>query len=126
MALASAPTLVRGTQSHVQLAKDTVRVTMYGLRNQAAMDFLDAFYSYCGDSGVLGVMNVPTIRDEKRTQAELRTLAQKKSVEFEVAYLQGTMRKVARQVLRAAAPRLYVDDEFVSGPRPSASPAESV
>lgn len=115
-ALASAPTLLADS-SQVQLARDTVRITMYGVRNEGAMDLIAAAYSYIENAGVLGLMDdLPTIRDEKRTQAEMRTIAQKKSVQFTVSYLQGAMRTVSRQVLRKAAPRLYVEDRFVAGP----------
>jgi hypothetical protein len=120
-ALASAPTIDQPTQSHVQLASDTVRVTLWGVRNAGAMDFIDAVYDYCQNSGVLGLMNSPIIRDEKRTQAEMRTIAQKKSVDFHVSYLQGTMRAVARQVIKSAIPNLYLTGETTrfSPPPPS-------
>jgi hypothetical protein len=120
-ALASAPTIHQATQSHIQLVRDTVRVTLWGVRNAGAMDFIDAVYSYCENSGVLGLMNVPVPRDEKRTQAEMRTIAQKKIVDFEVSYLQGTMRTIARQVIISAIPNLYLTGETQRFSPPPAS-----
>ena len=112
-ALASAPTIDRRTQSHVQLCQDTVRITLWGNNNLNAMDFIDAVNDYSLNAGAFGIMNLPTIRDEKRTQAELRTIAQKKTVEIQVSYLQGAMRSVARQVIRSCVPNLFVDKKPV-------------
>ena len=107
-ALASAPTIDPTTSTHTQLCSDRVRVTLWGVRNQMAMDFVDAVYRYSADTGLIGIMNVPVIRDEKRTQSELRTIAMKKSVEFEVSYLQGQMRNIATQVIKTCVPKIYI------------------
>lgn len=85
-----------------QLAQDRVRVTLYGLSNQQAQDFLALVYSYSRDTDALGIMAAATIRDEKRTQAELGILAMKKTLEFEVSYNQGAVRTLARQLLLQA------------------------
>jgi hypothetical protein len=96
--VAAFPTL-GPTASHQQLARDRVRVTLYGLNNAAALTFQDAAIAYGSDTEVFGITNMPTVRDVKETQAELLTLAMKKRITFEVSYLQSTMRDVARQLI---------------------------
>lgn len=100
-AIGAAP-LYDDTLSQTQLVKETVKITMYGMRNFNAMDFLSAVLQYSLDSGLFGVMNMPVIRDEKRNQTELQTLAQKKSVVLEVNYYQSRMRDVARRLIQSA------------------------
>lgn len=88
------PTLSQNT-----LARDMVRVTLYGLTNQAALNFLNLVLQYSYDYGTLGVMNMPIVRDDKRTQPELLVIAMKKIIDFEISYNQATVRDVARQYL---------------------------
>jgi hypothetical protein len=102
--LASAPTIDRATSTHTQLCTDTVRVTLWGARNTNALDFVDAVYQYSLDTAAFGIMNVPVARDEKRTQSELGTIAQKKTIDFEISYLQHRMNTVARQVIKTCVP----------------------
>jgi hypothetical protein len=96
--VAAFPTL-GPTASHQQLARDRVRITLFGLNNAAALTFQDAAIAYGTDTEVFGITNMPTVRDVKETQAELLTLAMKKRITFEVSYLQSTMRDVARQLI---------------------------
>lgn len=100
--LAMVPTLDPATSTHTQLCADTVRITLWGLRNAAALDFVDAVLQYMRDFNVLGLMNMPVIRDEKRLQPELGIIAQKKTVEFECSYLQHRINDVAIQMIRSA------------------------
>jgi hypothetical protein len=109
-ALASAPRL-SSNLSHSQLCADRVRVTLWGTRNASAADFVDAVYQYSTDVGVIGIMNMPVPRDEKRTQAELMTIAQKKVVDYEVSYNQNAMRDVARQLITTVIPNFYISGE---------------
>jgi hypothetical protein len=97
-AWAAAPTIARNS-THTQLCSDRVKITLWGTRNFNALDFVDCVYQYSNDAGVIGIMNMPVVRDEKRTQAELTTIAMKKSVEFEVSYLQHRINNVARQII---------------------------
>lgn len=97
-ALASAPSLSRRS-THTQLCSDRVRITLWGARNFNALDFMDAVNQYSLDTDAIGIMNVPTVRDEKREQSELGTIAMKKTVEFEVSYLQTRMNDVARKLI---------------------------
>jgi hypothetical protein len=91
--------LLGPTATHTQLAQDKVRVTLYGLTNDAAMDWLDTALRYMQDTNVIGLMNTPIVRDEKRGQVELGILAEKKTIDFEVAYDQSSVRAVARQLV---------------------------
>lgn len=108
--LASAPTIDPITSSHTQLCADNVRITLWGVRNDQALDFVDAVNQYSLDTAAIGIMNVPVVRDEKRTQAELGVLAQKKVLDFEVSYLQHRMNEVAKKVIKSSIPNFYVNN----------------
>lgn len=99
------------TLSHSQLAADRVRVTLYGLRNFNAQDWVDYVLWYSQITDNIGIMNMPILRDEKRTQTELAVLAQKKTIEFEVSYYQNRMRDVARQLIQQAIPAFIPSDK---------------
>lgn len=100
-ALASAPVWDnRGSGS--QLCVDRATVTLYGLRNDDAWDFRDYVLQYALVTGAFGIMNIPTIRDDRRRQVEIVALAQKKYIEFEVCYTQHRARDVARQMIQQA------------------------
>jgi hypothetical protein len=96
--LMSAP-LLASDLSHYQLVTERVKITLYGLRNDQALTFIDCINQYSLAFNTFGIMNVPVPRDEKRIQSELSTIAQKKSVEFEINYYQSTARNVARQLI---------------------------
>lgn len=100
-ALGSAPVL-SSSLSHNQLTRDTVRITLYGVRNAGALNFLDLVNQYSLDTDAIGIMNMPVFRDEKKTQAELAILAMKKTAEFEISYFQSTARSVAQQIISQA------------------------
>jgi hypothetical protein len=85
--------------SHFQLCKDRVKITLYGLRNADALNFQDFLFQYSLDTDNIGVMNMPVIRDEKRTQREMGILAQKKSFTIDVSYYQENIVAVSRQFL---------------------------
>jgi hypothetical protein len=98
-ALGSAPLLDR-TSTHTQLTKDTVRITMYGLTNNQALDFQDYVFKYIiNNDNVIGLMNMPIMRDEKRTQSELNVIAMKKTFELDVSYYQARVNTLARQLI---------------------------
>ena len=106
-ALASAPYLAPDL-SHSQLLHDTVRITLYGVRNAGALSFHDLVNQYSLDTDAMGIMNMPAFRDEKKTQVEMAILAMKKTAEFEVSYFQATARAVAQQVIKQAIPIFQV------------------
>ncbi len=91
-------------RNHWQLVSDRVRVTLYGLQNNAALDFVDCVMQYSLDTDNFGVMNMPVVRDAKRPQNELNAIAMKKTVEFEVSYYQARVAQVARQLILSAVP----------------------
>jgi hypothetical protein len=99
-ALASAP-LYGPTNSQSQLVKDTIRFTMYGVNNNAALDFQTAVLN-TSLLGNYGIMNMPVPRDEKRPQLEFQVIAQKKTMMLEVNYYQTRARALAQQIIRHA------------------------
>lgn len=107
LALGSAPRIGRRS-SHHQLVEDRVKITMYGMRNYQALDFVDCVLQRAMDYEQFGVMNSPVIVDEKRTQPELGAIAMKKSVTFDVCYYQERMNDVARQMILSAVPTYIV------------------
>jgi len=50
--------------------------------------FLNFVVQYSMEVGLFGIMNMPIILDEKHAQAELSAIAQKKTIEFKISYLQ--------------------------------------
>lgn len=96
--------------SRAQLVSERVRLTFYGLRNEEVMDFVDYATDYSMNVGTFGIMNMPIVQDDRRSQAELATLAQKKLVEFEISYYQSRARDIAQQLIEAAVPAFYPSD----------------
>jgi hypothetical protein len=86
-----------------QLCVDEVVVTLYGYRNDEAMDFIawvDQFTEF--NPYVMGMMNVPVVRDEKKGQVELQAIAMKKTIQFEINYYQFRANDIARQIITDA------------------------
>lgn len=101
-ALQAFPNLGRETASQHQLASDRVRITLYGLTNDQALDFANLVLQFSEDTDTIGLMNMPIVRDEKKTQPELGIIAMKKSIEFEVSYVQARIRDLARALIEEA------------------------
>jgi hypothetical protein len=80
-----------------QLACEKVIITTYGVNNDDIITFLNFIIQYSSDWSLIGIRNMPIISDEKREQAELQVLAQKKHIVVEVNYVQQSVRDVARQ-----------------------------
>ncbi len=97
IALQSAP-LIAADSSHYQLVADTVKITMYGVRNSTAMEFHDYVNQYSLLTDNIGVMNMPVTRDEKLTQAEFGVIAMKKTITFQVSYYQQNILEVAQKL----------------------------
>lgn len=85
--------------SHFQLTSDKVKITLYGVRNDQALDFQDFIFQYSLDTDNFGVMTMPVWRDEKRTQREMGMLAQKKSFTLKISYYQARINSLSRQFL---------------------------
>ena len=60
--------------------------------------------------GPAGILNTPTVRDEKQIQNELSTLAMKKRIIFDVSYYQQMMRDTARQMILSCIPEFIIGD----------------
>jgi hypothetical protein len=97
-----------------QLTSEIVRVTTYGVDNDDIVTFLNFVIQYSGDWGILGIMNMPIIIDEKHVQSEITAIAQKKIIEFKVSYLQQSVRDVARQFILGA----IVQNQWPGAPGP--------
>ncbi|HEY6924776.1 MAG TPA: hypothetical protein VI653_14980, partial [Steroidobacteraceae bacterium] len=95
-------------RDHYQLVADRVRITLYGLQHNEAMDFVDAVNSYSVFTADLGVMNMPVVRDGKRPQTELQAIAMQKVIDYEISYYQTRVRKVARQLILSAVPQFAI------------------
>jgi len=87
---------------HNQLVAERVRVTLYGCNNEMAADFLDLVERYSYDQDIIGIMNMPAIRDGKRTWPEGMVLAQQKFIDFEISYIQNRNYAVATQLILSA------------------------
>ena len=85
-----------------QLIKDTVKITMYGIRNHEALNFVQYILDYSRNTDNIGLMNMPVMQDEKMTQSELGIMAQKKVITFEVSYYQTTVNDIARKLIEHA------------------------
>ena len=92
------------TSNHSQLMREKVKITMYGLSNNNALDCVDFINQYSLEYDNIGIMNMPRILDEKRTQSELGIIAQKKSIEYEVSYYQNRAQDISRQLILHCLP----------------------
>ena len=88
---------------HSQLTKDKVRLTFYGLRNNDILDFQDYIFQYSLNTDNIGIMNMPIVRDDKRTQPEMGVLGIKKTMDFEISYYQNRINNVSRQMITSTA-----------------------
>lgn len=86
-----------------QLAMDRVKLTLYGFNNATAIQFYSSLMQYSLDTDAFGFMNMPAIRDEKRTQVEIAAIAQKKSIEIMASYYQSTADAIARNLILSAS-----------------------
>lgn len=107
-ALQAVPYLDRNRR-HTQLLTDHVRITIYGLQSDEAIDFVDTVMQFSRDTDAFGIMNMPVITDGKRVQNELETIAMQKIVEFDVSYYQTRVANVARQLILSAVPTYLID-----------------
>lgn len=106
-ALQSVPYLSRN-RTHSQLAADRCQITLFGLQNDEAMDFLDAVIQYSDLTDRIGIMSMPIVSDVKRPQAELQAIAMQKSIDIEVSYYQSRAADVARQLITQALATILV------------------
>jgi hypothetical protein len=105
-ALAMVPYMGPRTQT-AYLCKDKVKIHLYGLDAEGVSDFLLCVENYSRDWMTLGFANSPVPYDEKHTATETKTISQRKSIEFEVNYLQTVARDIARQFILHARVQFY-------------------
>ena len=86
-----------------QLMRDNVRLTLYGLNNQQAIQFLFQLMELSLDQDTFGFCNSPAIRDEKRTQSEIMAIAMKKTIEIQASYYLSTADALARRYILSAS-----------------------
>lgn len=101
--LVSAP-FFQPTLTQEQSSIDQVRITLWGANNDVAQNFIATVNQFSLDTGIIGIMNRPIIRDEKREQRELGTIAQKKVIEYEVNYIQSNIVNFTRQLIVSTVP----------------------
>jgi len=85
-----------------QLTKDIVKIELFGVRNQEALNFVQYILDYSRNTDNIGLMNMPIMQDEKVTQPEMGIIAQKKTITFEVSYYQTTVNDIARKLIEHA------------------------
>jgi len=85
-----------------QLLRDEVRLTLYGLNNQEAIQFFVSLMEYSRDTDAFGFCNSPAIQDEKRTQSEIAAIAMKKCIQISASYYLGTADALARRYILSA------------------------
>ena len=100
--LQSAPRLGKHYE-HDQLCSERVRLVMYGLRNDEALDLQDYVLQYSVLTDLIGIMNIPVIYDDRRPQVEIAAIAMKKTLDVEISYYQRTARDLARQYIKTVA-----------------------
>lgn len=99
--------------SLTQLVRERVRVTLYGCNNDMALDFLALVENYSIDWNIIGLANSPVVRDEKRPWSEGMILAQKKTIEFDITFVQSRINNLARQMITAAYWALIVRPDWM-------------
>jgi len=88
--------------SSYQLTSDTVKISIFGVRNQEAINFANYVYDYSMNTDNIGLMNMPIIQDEKVAQPEFGIIAMKKTITFKVSYYQSTVNDVALKYINSA------------------------
>lgn len=84
------------------LAKDEVKITMYGVRNDMALDYQEYLYQNSLNTDNFGLMSPAVLRDEKVNQSEFNILAVCKTLTLEVSYYQSRVQNVARKLILQA------------------------
>lgn len=82
-----------------QLAKDNVKLTLYGFTNQMAIQYLAMLIDYSVNTGNFGFGNTPVARDDKRTQVEIAAIAMKKTIHIVAWYYQSAADAIARRLI---------------------------
>lgn len=95
--------------SSTQLVADNVRLVLYGLQSNEAVDFLNAMFQYSLDTDNFGVMKATTVVDGKRPQQELQAIAMQKMIDVRISYTQSRLNTVARKLILSAVPTILLN-----------------
>ena len=103
---------IDSASSSYQLMKDKVEITLYGVRHDGAVAFLNKVMDYFKNNGnpAMGLLSQVAIKTGKRSQSELGLLAQQKIINFEVSYLQNRMQTVSRQLILECFPNITLSN----------------
>jgi hypothetical protein len=96
--------------SHYQPARETVRITLKGMRNFSAQDFIDFVLQYTEDWEFFGIANMPIVRDERLGQVELNAISETKVIDFEVNYNQTRQNNLVRQLILSAVVNIFPEE----------------
>ena len=92
-----------------------MEITVYGTQNNPASDLLNCIVQYSvNNPDTFGLMNMPIIRDCKRTQKEMLSIAMKKKISFRVSYYQVRIAQIARVYIETCLPTF----QFIEGTLP--------
>lgn len=95
--------------SGTQITSERVRLSLYGLSNTQAGNIREYIIRWALiHPWMMGVMNNPVISDARETSPNITTLAQKKTIDFDVMYQQNALRNSAVQLIRQAKINLEV------------------
>lgn len=93
-----------------QLVSEDVVISITGLKNAAAMDFIRYVNEYTqSPSAEFGITNIPFIQDERVPQNELNAIAMRKTIKFEINYYQSRVRNIARQLITSVIPAINAE-----------------
>lgn len=86
-----------------QLSEDKVILTLFGLTNEQAVQYVNFLVQRSVDYDEFGFMDSPVIKDDKKTQTEFAILAMKKRVILRVSYYQATARAILQRLIVKAS-----------------------
>jgi hypothetical protein len=86
-----------------QLCRDEVKLTLYGFNSQLAAQYYHSLIEgSLNETLPFGFANRPVVKDVKRTQPEIATIAMKKELTIEANYYQESANVIARRLLLEA------------------------
>jgi hypothetical protein len=95
--------------SRYQLTKDTIEVTLFGARNNMALDFIQYVQDYALNTESIGIMNAPIAKDLQLPQSEINAMAMAKKIDFEINYYQTRIDDLDRKLILSAFAEVCAD-----------------
>jgi hypothetical protein len=96
-----------------QLCRETVKIHLFGVNNEKAIDFMNFVTQYSRDWNYIGLAESPAINDEKDVQPEMKIISKRKYIEFDINYCQSVSRDMARQLIEHAKVQFYNPRWFI-------------